>query len=74
MILDAFTQALQKDLDKITWLPILIFVIKIIIFILIIITIIDVVHSIKQTKKYTTKIYELLENSPLNKNDNKKED
>ena len=34
MILDAFTQALQKDLDKITWLPIVIFVIKVVIFIL----------------------------------------
>ena len=74
MILDAFTDALQKDIEKITWLPAVIIIIKIIIYIAIIFIAIDHYISIKQTKRYTKKIYELLEDSPLNKNNNKKED
>ena len=74
MMLDVYSKALEKDFEKLTWLPAVIVIIKVIFYIVIGILIINYYISILRIKKETIKIRELLEDSLLITNDNEKED
>ena len=66
MILDMYSDALQKDLMNLPWLPIVVTIGKIVLYILVIIVIINHYFSLSKIKKEIIKIRQLLEN---NKND-----
>ena len=61
MILDAITNALQKDINNITWLPIVFTIFKIVLAILIPILVINAMISISKIRNETVRIRELLE-------------
>ncbi len=61
MILDAITNALQKDINNMTWLPIIFTIFKIVLAILIPILVINAMISISKIKNETIRIRELLE-------------
>lgn len=61
MILDAITNALQKDINNMTWLPIIFTIFKIVLAILIPILVINAMISISKIRNETIRIRELLE-------------
>lgn len=61
MILDAITNALQKDINNMAWLPIVFTIFKIVLAILIPILVINAMISISKIKNETIRIRELLE-------------
>ena len=61
MILDAITNALQKDINNMAWLPIVFTIFKIVLAILIPILVINAMISISKIRNETIRIRELLE-------------
>ena len=61
MILDTITNALQKDINNITWLPIVFIIFKIVLAILIPILVINAMMSISRIRNESIRIRELLE-------------
>ena len=61
MILDAITNALQKDINNMAWLPIVFTIFKIVLAVLIPILVINAMMSISKIKNETIRIRELLE-------------
>lgn len=74
MILDVLKETLQKELDKIPWLPPVIIILKIVFYIAIAIMIINHYLALFRIRKELIKIREILDNSPILNNDNKKND
>lgn len=61
MILDAITNALQKDINNMAWLPIVFTIFKIVLAILIPVLVINAMISISKIRNETIRIRELLE-------------
>ena len=67
MIIDAYTKAIEKDIAKTTLLKIILIIIGIVIGIMFIIVEISHYMALFRIKKEMIKIREILEDSPLNK-------